>query len=78
MPGHYEVRVRRVITQAHVVRDYAETHYAAKSWPHLRRVVARFEATPKGLDTRMSSPTSPLRRAVALRQPLPRAGRPRT
>ena len=47
-----EVRVRRAITQADVVRDYAETHYAAKSWPHLRRVVARLEATAKGFDTR--------------------------
>jgi hypothetical protein len=34
------------------VRDYTETRYAAQSWPHPRRVVARFEATPKGLDTR--------------------------
>jgi Transposase DDE domain group 1 len=34
------------------VRDYTETLYAAKSWPHPRRVVARFEATPKGLDAR--------------------------
>ena len=34
-----------------VVRDYTETH-AAKSWLHLRRVVARIEATRKGLDVR--------------------------
>src|SRR6202040_4481023 len=35
-----------------VVRDYTETLYAAKSWSHPRRVVARIEATRKGLDTR--------------------------
>jgi DDE family transposase len=35
-----------------VVRDYTETSYAAKSWSHARRVVARIEATYKGLDTR--------------------------
>jgi hypothetical protein len=34
------------------VRDFAETRYAAKSWRHERRVVARIEATPKGLDVR--------------------------
>jgi hypothetical protein len=28
------------------------TRYAAKSWPHPRRVVARFEATPQGFDAR--------------------------
>ena len=47
-----EVRTRRAVGKADVVRDYTETRYAAKSWPHPRRVVARFEATPKGLDTR--------------------------
>ena len=47
-----EVRVRRALAKADVVRDYGETLYAAKSWPHPRRVVARFEATPKGLDIR--------------------------
>jgi Transposase DDE domain group 1 len=35
-----------------VVRDYTETRYAAKTWSHPRRVVARMEATYKGLDTR--------------------------
>jgi len=35
-----------------VVRDYTETNYAAKSWSQPRRVVARIEATYKGLDTR--------------------------
>lgn len=45
-------RTKRAIPEAKVVRDYAETRYGAKSWPHPRRVVARFEATPKGLDIR--------------------------
>jgi DDE family transposase len=47
-----EVRTRRAKGKPDVVRDYTETSYAAKSWPHPRRVVARFEATPKGFDTR--------------------------
>jgi hypothetical protein len=47
-----EVRTRRARGKLELVRDYTETLYAAKSWPHWRRVVARFEATPKGLDTR--------------------------
>jgi len=47
-----EVCVRRAIGNLDVVRDYAETRYAAKSWSHPRRVVARIEATRKGLDTR--------------------------
>ncbi len=47
-----EVRTRRAKGKLELVRDYTETLYAAKSWPHARRVVARFEATPKGFDTR--------------------------
>jgi hypothetical protein len=47
-----EVRARRAKGRLELVRDYAETLYAAKSWPHPRRVVARFEATPKGFDAR--------------------------
>src|SRR5271157_2297403 len=47
-----EVRTRRAIGNLDVVRDYAETRYAAKSWSHPRRVVARIEATRKGLDIR--------------------------
>jgi Transposase DDE domain group 1 len=47
-----EVRTRRAKGKLALVRDYTETLYAAKSWPHPRRVVARFEATPKGLDAR--------------------------
>src|SRR6202035_4469132 len=48
----YEVCVRRAVGNLDVVRDYTETLYAAKSWSHPRRVVARIEATRKGLDTR--------------------------
>jgi hypothetical protein len=47
-----EVCVRRAIANLDVVRDYTETRYGAKSWSHLRRVVARIEATRKGLDVR--------------------------
>jgi len=34
------------------VRGFAETRYAARSWKTQRRVVARIEATPLGLDIR--------------------------
>jgi hypothetical protein len=47
-----EVRTRRAIGNLDVVRDYGEIRYAAKSWSHPRRVVARIEATRKGLDIR--------------------------
>ena len=47
-----EVCVKRAIGNLDVVRDYTETLYAAKSWSHPRRVVARIEATRKGLDIR--------------------------
>jgi hypothetical protein len=47
-----EVCVRRASANLDVVRDYTETRYGAKSWSHPRRVVARIEATRKGLDTR--------------------------
>ncbi len=46
------VCVRRAIGDLDVVRDYVATRYAAKSWPHPRRVAARIEATRKGLDVR--------------------------
>jgi hypothetical protein len=46
------VCVRRAISNLDVVRDYVATRYAAKSWSHPRRVVARIEATRKGLDVR--------------------------
>ena len=47
-----EVGVRRAVGNLDVVRDYTETRYAAKSWPRERRVVARLEATRKGIDVR--------------------------
>jgi hypothetical protein len=47
-----DVCVRRATGNLDVVRDYTEIRYAAKSWPHERRVVARIEATRKGLDVR--------------------------
>jgi len=47
-----DIRVRRAEEQAPVVRGYTETRYGAKSWQCQRRVVARLEATTKGLDIR--------------------------
>ncbi len=47
-----DVRVRRAEAQAVAVRRYSETRYSAKSWKCERRVVARIEATTKGLDIR--------------------------
>jgi hypothetical protein len=46
------VRVNRAINEAYGVRRYTETRYGAKSWSCERRVVARIEATTKGLDIR--------------------------
>jgi hypothetical protein len=46
-----DVRVRRAEAQA-AVRRCSETRYGAKSWKCERRVVARIEATTKGLDIR--------------------------
>ena len=40
------------LTSAPAVRGFAETRHAAKSWKLERRVVARIEATPLGLDIR--------------------------
>jgi hypothetical protein len=46
------IRVERARTGAAAVRGFAETRHAAKSWKKQRRVVARIEATPLGLDIR--------------------------
>jgi hypothetical protein len=46
------VCIRRATGNLEVGRDYVATRYAAKSWPHPRRVVARIDATRKGLDVR--------------------------
>ena len=53
-----DVCVRRATANLDVVRDYTETRYAAKTWSHPRRVVARIEATREELTRAMSSPTS--------------------
>jgi Transposase DDE domain group 1 len=47
-----DVSVQRATGRLAVPRDFTETRYAAQSWPRPRRVVARIEATLKGLDTR--------------------------
>src|SRR5438094_3585954 len=57
------VRVRRALTQAPAVRDHTEIRYGAKSWRGERRVAARIEATPQGLDIRYVVPN--LRRGSA-------------
>lgn len=46
------IRVDRAERNADAVRGFAEVAYAAKSWNRERRVVARIEATPRGLDIR--------------------------
>jgi Transposase DDE domain group 1 len=51
-PKTDECCVRRALAQAEKVRDFAWTRYAAKSWSHARRVVARIEVTRKGADVR--------------------------
>ena len=45
-------RLRRAEAQANAVRRHTEVSYGAKSWRCQRRVAARIEATPKGLDIR--------------------------
>lgn len=47
-----DIRVRRAEDQDQARRGFAETRYKAKSWKRERRVVARIEATPQGLDIR--------------------------
>jgi len=46
------IRVERARTGAAAVRGFAEARHKAKSWTKERRVVARIEATPLGLDIR--------------------------
>jgi len=46
------VRVQRALTQASAVRYHTEVRYGAQSWHGERRVAARIEATPQGLDIR--------------------------
>jgi len=47
-----DIRTRRALEQMLVLRGYAQTNYAAKSWRAERRVCARIEATELGLDIR--------------------------
>ena len=42
-PAADDIRVRRAVNQAEVLRGFAETRYAAKSWDKERRVVARMQ-----------------------------------
>jgi hypothetical protein len=46
------VRTGRAKGKLEPVRDHTGTRHAAKSWPHSRRIVARFAATRNGLGTR--------------------------
>jgi hypothetical protein len=47
-----DIRTRRALDQAPVLRGFTETAYRAKSWNVDRRVCARIEATTLGLDIR--------------------------
>ena len=47
-----DIRTGRALKQMLVLRGYAQTSYAAKSWRAERRVCARIEATQLGLDIR--------------------------
>jgi hypothetical protein len=47
-----DLRTRRALAQAPVLRGYAETRFQAKSWSKARRACARIEATTLGLDIR--------------------------
>jgi hypothetical protein len=47
-----DIRTRRALAQAPVLRGYAETMYRAKSWSKPLRACARIEATSLGLDIR--------------------------
>ena len=64
-----DIRVRRAMNQAEVLRGFAETRYAAKSWDKERRVVARIEASAshaddmlrRGIDIRYARSTAEFR-----------------
>jgi hypothetical protein len=51
-PAADAVRVRRAVDDLDRVREHIAFPYAAGSWPRARRVVARIEATRRGLDVR--------------------------
>ena len=46
------VRTRRALEKKPCLRGFTETAYRAKSWKRERRVCARIEASPQGLDIR--------------------------
>lgn len=47
-----DIRTRRALEQKPMLRGFAETQYAAKSWKVERRTCARIEASTLGLDIR--------------------------
>jgi hypothetical protein len=47
-----KVDIIKAKAAADAVRGHTETRYSAKSWKRERRIAARIEATPKGLDIR--------------------------
>jgi len=49
-PAADDIRVRRAESRTEVLRGFAETRYAAKSWNKERRVVARIEASASHAD----------------------------
>ena len=51
-PSADDARVRHADGEATTLRCYTQTRYGAKSWRCKRRVVARIEATSRGLDRR--------------------------
>jgi hypothetical protein len=51
-PVAHETRVQCAVTGAAALRRYTEVRCGARSWRCERRVAARIEATPKGLDIR--------------------------
>ena len=53
-----ECRAGRALARTEKERYRARTRYAAKSWSHTRRALARVEVTWKGVDVRTLSPTS--------------------
>jgi Transposase DDE domain group 1 len=48
----HDIRTRRALEQAPVLRGDTQTNYATKSWKGERPVCARIEATELGLDIR--------------------------
>jgi hypothetical protein len=71
--------VRRAESATDKRRTWTETRYAAKSWTRERRVVARLEAAPLGLDIRyVVTSLTHTRRNASTRPTIVREARPRT